>query len=69
MLNVLVCITVQPRATDVAVVDFIGLACGQQDSLPECGDGLHRRAKERLLALTGAQSGSVSLNHILRSTS
>eukprot|EP00959_Pyramimonas_sp_CCMP1952_P267788 5598743-Pyramimonas_sp.AAC.1 len=64
MPTVLVRISMQPSATDVAVVDLIGLACGQQDSLPERGDGLHIRAKERLLALTGAQSGSVPLNRV-----
>eukprot|EP00976_Prorocentrum_cordatum_P022296 456551-Prorocentrum_minimum.AAC.1 len=64
MPNVVVCVSMQPHATDVAVVDFVGLACGQQDRLPERGDGLHVRAKERLLVLAGAQGGSVPLNRI-----
>eukprot|EP00959_Pyramimonas_sp_CCMP1952_P048831 1020210-Pyramimonas_sp.AAC.1 len=64
MPDVVVGIAVQTGPTDVAVVDFVGLAGGRQDRFPKRGYGLYIRAKERLLTVSGAQGGSVPLDRI-----
>eukprot|EP00959_Pyramimonas_sp_CCMP1952_P438748 9185708-Pyramimonas_sp.AAC.1 len=56
MPDILISVAVNPGPTDVTVVDLVSLAGGGQDRLPKRGDGLYVRAKERLLAITGAQA-------------